>query len=71
MRNVNYAIENLKSMPKMHVVIKNHSELEMEHRKIVINNYVIIYTVNEMEKKVYIVNMYYKGRNYFLWLGEG
>ena len=30
----------------------------------VVNNYVILYTVDELEKIVYIAHIYYGGRNY-------
>lgn len=52
-------------MPKAHAIIKKYDSLEMEYRRIVINNYVIIYTVDEENHKVYIVNIYY-GRSDYL-----
>lgn len=30
----------------------------------IVNNYVILYTINELEKIVYIAHIYYGGRNY-------
>ena len=64
MNTVQQAIENLKIMPKIHKVIKNYIELELEYRRIVIGNYVVIYTISERERIIYIVHMYYGGRNY-------
>ena len=34
------------------------------HRKIVIGNYVVIYTVDDTKRQVNIVHIYYKGENY-------
>lgn len=64
MNNVQQAIENLKIMPQMHMVIKKYSELELEYRRIIIGNYVVLYTISEKEKIIYIVHMYYGGSNY-------
>lgn len=64
MKNVQQAIENLKIMPRIHSVIKKYSELDLEYRRIVIGNYVIIYTILENERRIYIVHMYYGGSNY-------
>ena len=65
MREINDKIENLKYMPKIYNVIKKNNFLKNEYRKIVIKNYVIIYTINESIKTVYIVNLYYSKSNYF------
>ena len=65
MQKVHNSIDNLRYMPKVYRVIKSYPRLQMEHRRIVINDYVIIYTVNEKEKVVYIINMYYGRSNYF------
>ena len=66
MKKVNDTIDNLKYMPKAYSVIKKFPELEMEHRRIVVKDYVIIYTVDEDTKSVYIINMYYGGSNYLI-----
>lgn len=64
MKNVQEAIENLKNMPRIHMVIKKYNEVELEYRRIVIGNYIIIYTISEKENTIYIVHMYYGGSNY-------
>ena len=65
MKEINNKIETLKYMPKIYNVIKKNDLLENEYRKIVIKNYVIIYTINECTKVVYVVNLYYSKSNYF------
>ena len=37
---------------------------ERQYRRLVVNNYVILYTIDEEEKIVYIAHIYYGGRNY-------
>jgi len=63
MSEIDDAIENLKYMPKAYSVIKEH--LQMEYRRVIVKKYVIIYTIDEEEKKVNIMHIYYGGRDYF------
>lgn len=65
MNKVETTIQRLKDIPKAYMTIKKYNELEMEYRRIVINNYVIIYTISEEKNSIYIVHMYYGGSNYF------
>ena len=65
MNKVEKTIQSLKDMPKAYATIKKYDELEMEYRRIVINNYVIIYTISEQDNIIYIVHMYYGRSNYF------
>lgn len=64
MKKIDNAIEHLKYMPKIHRIIKRSLNPKFEYRKIVINNYIIIYLVSENEKKVYIMHIYYCRSNY-------
>lgn len=36
----------------------------MDFRRMVVKNFVVLYTVDDSKKKVYIVHMYYGRRNY-------
>ena len=54
----------LKSLPKMYEQIKGTSNFKRIYRKVVINNYVLIYTVDDENKIVCIVHFYYSGKNY-------
>lgn len=51
-------------MPKRNMVIKRILEIELEYRRLIIKNFVVIYTVSEKEKTVYIVHMFYGRSNY-------
>lgn len=65
MNKVETTIQSLKDMPKAYMTIKKYDELKMEYRRIVINNYVIIYTISEEKNIIYIAHMYYGRSNYF------
>lgn len=64
MQKVEDSIQGLKEMPKSYPIIKKYAGLDFEYRRIIINNYAIIYTISEIEKTIYIVHMYYSGSNY-------
>ena len=64
MRMVEKSIYNLKEMPEIHGIIKQHDDLDLQYRKIVVKNYIIIYTILEEHKTVSIVHMYYGKSNY-------
>jgi len=64
MKKVENAINNLKVMPNKYMIIKKDNALKLEYRRIVINNFVILYTISEENETIYIVHMYYGGIDY-------
>ena len=64
MAQVEEEIQSLEYMPQKYAVIKRFPEIDMEYRRIVIKNFVVIYTISEKEKIIYIVHMYYGRSNY-------
>ena len=44
--------------------IEKVDRVKRQYRRLVVNNYIILYTVDEKEKIVYIAHIYYGGRNY-------
>jgi len=61
-RLLNYiekSIENLRTIPKAYRVIKKYQELNREFRIIVVNNYILVYTISEKANIVYVVHLYY------------
>ena len=68
MKKVEKVIYDLKDMPRKYAVIKKFEELNLEYRRIVINHYTVLYTIDEEEKTVYIVHMYYGERNFLNYL---
>ena len=41
------------------------SGLKRTYRRIIIKNYIILYTIDEKNRKIFESHMYYSGRNYF------
>lgn len=64
MQKVENSIYTLKNMPRKYMIVKKVDELDLEYRRIVVDNFIIIYTINEYIKTVYIVHIYYSGSNY-------
>lgn len=64
MRKIEQKVQELKYTPKMYQIIEIDKKLKLNYRKIVINNYVLLYTINENEKTVYIMHIYYASSNY-------
>ena len=44
--------------------IEKTDRTERQYRRMIVNNYVILYTIDELEKMEYIAHIYYGGRNY-------
>lgn len=64
MKKVEEEVQRLKYAPKIHTEIEKPDELKRNYRKIVIKNYIILYTIDEENNTVFISHMYYCGRNY-------
>ncbi|MCI8411748.1 MAG: type II toxin-antitoxin system RelE/ParE family toxin [Clostridia bacterium] len=64
MKKVEDEVQRLKYSPKIHAKIEKIDELKRNYRKIVINNYIILYTIDEKNHIVFISHMYYGGKNY-------
>ena len=58
------SVKGLSISPEMYVKTEKFDRLENEYRRISIDNYVLLYTVNKKRNTVYIVHFYYGGRNY-------
>ena len=57
-------VNNLKFVPKMYMELAKYSGTKRIYRRIVINNYILIYTVDDLNHKVYISHFYYGGSDY-------
>lgn len=64
MNKVEEKIQNLKDSPKMYNEIRKIDELKRTYRRMVIDNYVILYTIDESNDSVFVSHMYYGGTNY-------
>lgn len=63
MKDIYNSIRNLKYMPRMYKIVKKYPELELEYREKVIHKYKILFSIIEKKKSVYIMHIYYCGRN--------
>lgn len=64
MEKVEEEVQSLKRMPERYEVIKKLPEINIEYRRIVVKNFVVIYTISEEEKTIYIAHMFYGRSNY-------
>lgn len=64
MKKIEQKIKELQYAPRIHIEVQMVDRLKRRYRKIVINNYIILYTIDEDNKIVFISHMYYSGRNY-------
>ena len=64
MRKMKNIIMDLAESPKLYMKIEKKDRRKREFRRIVIDNYIILYTIDEDKKTVYISHMYYGRRNY-------
>lgn len=65
MRNLEEKIISLKDMPFMYPQIeKIDKDLQRQYRKLTVENYIILYIVDEKNKIIYISNMYHSDQDY-------
>ena len=57
-------IYSLRKQPRMYTHINKLSKTKNIYRRIIVNNYIILYMIDETKKVVYIAHIYYGGRNY-------
>ncbi len=61
---VKYRLYLLEKEPKMYTEIEKLSKTQNMYRRIVVDNYIILYTIDENKKIIYVAHIYYGGRNY-------
>lgn len=64
MNKIEKEVQRLKYAPKLYPEINKIDELKRTYRRIVIKNYVVLYTIDDNNCNVYISHIYYSGRNY-------
>ena len=57
-------LENLKTNPYIYSKLSDYSNPNYKYRKIYVNNYIIIYYIEEKEKIVYVIHIFYSKSNY-------
>ena len=58
------SVRDLSTSPEMYAQIEKLERVKNVYRRIPIDNYVLLYTVDKENRIVYISHMYYGGRNY-------
>ena len=58
------SVKGLSTSPEMYAKTEKVDKVKRVYRRIPIDNYVLLYTVDKEDKIVYISHMYYGGRNY-------
>ena len=57
-------ISDLKIFPRLYMKIEKMDRLHNEYHRLVVNNYIVLYTVDELNQRVIISHIYYKRKNY-------
>lgn len=57
-------IQKLKDTPEMCMEIDKYNELNRKYRRMIIKNYVVLYTIDKTKKVIYIAHVYYTRKNY-------
>mgnify|MGYP000316137175 CR=1 FL=1 len=61
---VMYNVLLLEDSPKMFVEIEKTDKTKRAYRKIIVDNYTVLYTIDEENKIAYIAHIYYRRQNY-------
>lgn len=64
MRKMRKNVMDLAESPKIYVKIEKKDRMKREFRRMVVDNFIILYTIDEDKKTIYISHMYYGRRNY-------
>lgn len=64
MRKMRKTVMDLAESPRLYAKIEKKDRMKREFRRIVVDNYIILYTIDKDKKTVYISHMYYGKRNY-------
>lgn len=64
MRKIETKIQILEHLPKIYVELEKVDKFGKKYRKIIINNYIILYFIDEEKQTVVISHIYYAKSNY-------
>lgn len=60
-----HKLKQLEDMPQIYAKTEKCDELGRRYRKIIIKQYVILYSIDEQKKQIYLCHIFYKKSNYF------
>jgi len=61
---VRESVLTLERSPNLYPKIEKRDRAEREYRRMVVKSYVLLYTIDECNKIVYVSHMYYNKKNY-------
>lgn len=64
MKKMRKKVMDLAESPEIYVKIEKKDKLKREFRRMVVDNFVVLYTIDESKKTIYIAHMYYGRRDY-------
>lgn len=64
MTEITNRVLDLKNVPELYMRIGKTDRLKREYHRMVVKNYVILYTIDFEKRKIYISRMIYGRRNY-------
>ena len=64
LRRIEDETKKLRRMPKIYPEAQKYDGTKRAYRKFIIDNYVVLYTIDESKKTVYIAHIFYSGSNY-------
>lgn len=57
-------LKRLEDSPLIHMKIENTNDFKLYYRKIIVKNYIVLYTINEDKNEVYVTHIFYSKSNY-------
>ena len=57
-------IKDLELFPDMYIKIDQYNKIKKKYHKMVVKNYIILYTIDDENHKVFISHIFYQRRNY-------
>ena len=64
MQKIENKILNLKKIPESYSIIEPYIQTKEKYRKLIINNYIVVYRIDKENNKVYVISIIYGKRNY-------
>ena len=61
---INVRVLRLEQNPQMHMKIGKTDRLKREYRRLLVENYIILYTIDYSHKKVFVSSIFYSRKNY-------
>jgi len=64
MKRIENKILNLTQTPESYSIIEPYTKTNEKYRKLIINNYIVVYRIDYDNNKVYVIRIIYGKRNY-------